>query len=367
MDLPTELWGKILEKTRSIKTCDKLYDSFSNETRAELKEAYKSHKDRITLKMVFAFNNKLSFYDGDYLKKDIPFENIIGVKFVKNWNTLIGKRDCIVVGTRNGAVMFWDATTLDYIFCIYIETSLGDFEFHPTKSIMLTVRMELYGRKMKVWKFDENGETTNDASFAVESLGEGKKYYYFHPTDPEIYVFASNYSYNPYHRKLMKVFFCNYDRTSVSFSDRIHSFMYLNNYYTPLKINADGSFECIKYDNGMNYFCNFVIAGDEIKEVETQCVCENIGSVPNLVVWDFIRVGADIYFYTNRIGDAFIYKQTGDKYKIIYETNKIISNIYYKNGFIVFVEKAELKYIDLETLSVEAFNVGGVPVDFCVM
>lgn len=367
MELPTELWGEILQKTRSIKMCDKLYDAFPNETQVELKSAYESHKDRITLKMAFAFNDKLSFYNSDQLMKNIPFHNIIAVKFVKNWNTPIGKRDCVVVGTRNGAVMFWDATTLNYIFLLNVRTILGDIEFHPTKSIMMSICMKLYGRKIKVWKFDENGEAINIANFAVELLGEGKKYCYFHPTEPEIYVFASNYSYNPYHRKLMKVFFCNYDRTSVSFSDRIHSLMYLNNYYTPLKINVDGSFECIKYDNGRNYFCNFVIAGDEIKEIETQCVCENIGSVPNLVVWDFIRVGADIYFYTNRIGDAFIYKQTGDKYKIIYETNKIISNIYYKNGFIVFVEKSELKYIDLETLSVEAFNIGEAPAEFCVI
>lgn len=367
MELPTELWGEILQKTRSIKMCDKLYDAFPNETRVELKSAYESHKDQITLKIAFAFNEKLSFYNSDQLMKEIPFQNIIAVKFVKNWNTPIGKRDCVVVGTRNGAVMFWDAMTLNYIFLLNVRTILGDIEFHPNKSIMMSICMKVYGRKIKVWKFDENGEAINIANFAVELLGEGKKYCYFHPTEPEIYVFASNYSYNPYHRKLMKVFFCNYDITSVSFSDRIHSFMYLNNYYTPLKINADASFECIKYDNGRNYFCNFVIAGDEIKEVETQCVCENIGSVPNLVVWDFIRVGADIYFYTNRIGDAFIYKQTGDKYNIIYETNKIISHFFYKNGFIVFVEKEELKFIDLETLSVEAFNVGGAPVDFCVM
>jgi hypothetical protein len=366
MDLPIELWGEILQKTRSITMCDKLYDAFPNETRLELKETYESHKERITLKIAFAFNDKLSFYNSDHLIKEIPFQNIIAVKFVKNWNTPIGKRDCVVVGTTHGVIIFWDATTLDYIFDINIGTRLGDIEFHPMKSIMLSVCVELYARKIKVWKFDENGETT-DVSFAIELLGESKKYYYFHPTEPEIYVFASNYLYNPYHRKLMKVFFCNYDSSSVSFSDRIHSFMYLNNYYTPLKINADASFECIKYDNGINYFCHFVIADSEIKEIKTQCVCENIGSVPNLVIWDFIRVGADIYFYTNRIGDAFIYNQTGDKYNVIYETNKIISNIYYKNGFIIFVEKAELKYIDLETLSAEAFNVGGAPAEFCIM
>ena len=367
MDLPTDLWGEILQKTRSITTCDKLYDAFPNKTRAELKEIYESHKEHITLKMVFSFNDKLSFYNGDHLMKDIPFDNIMAVKFVKKWNTPFGKLDCVVVGTRNGLVMFFDAMTLDYIFMINVLTNLGEIEFHPTESIMLSVCMKMFGRKIKVWKFDENGHSTNDGSFAVESLGEGKKYFYFHPTAPEIYVFASNYSYNPYHRKLTKVFFCNYDASSVSFSYRIHSFMYFNEYYMPLKINADASFECIKCENGKNYFCHFVISDYDIKEIETQCVCENIGSVPNLVIWDFIRVGADVYFYTNRIGDAVIYKQTGDKYKIIYETNKNISQFFYKNGLIVFVENVELKYIDLETLSVDAFDIGAGPVDFCVM
>ena len=364
MDLPTDLWRKILEKTRSIKTCDKLYNFFPNETRAELKEAYESHKDSITLKMVFAFNNKLAFYDSDYLKKEVPFENIMAVKFVKNWNTPIGIKDCVVVGTTNGVVMFWDATTMDHIFGVDIGTSLGDIEFHPTKSIMLTVRVELYGRKIKVWKFDENGNTT-DVSFAVESLGEGKKYYYFHPLEPEIYVFASHYSYNPYHRKLSKVFFCNYDIVSVSFSDRIHSFMYLNNYYTPLKINGDGSFECVKYEGGTNYFCKFVISDFEIEEIEQQAICKNSGA--NSVVWDFLRIGVDIYFYSNRVGDASIYKQTGNQYKIIYQTTNTISRMFHKNGFIMFVEKGELKFIDLETLSVDVVSLGEVPVDFCVM
>ena len=158
MELPTELWGEILQKTRSIKMCDKLYDAFPNETQVELKSAYESHKERITLKIAFAFNEKLSFYNSDQLRKEIPFHNIIAVKFVKNWNTPIGKRDCVVVGTRNGAVMFWDATTLNYIFLLNVRTILGDIEFHPTKSIMMSICMKLYGRKIKVWKFDENGE-----------------------------------------------------------------------------------------------------------------------------------------------------------------------------------------------------------------
>jgi hypothetical protein len=46
--------------------------------------------------------------------------------------------------------------------------------------------MKLYGSQIKVWKSDENGQATNDVRFSAECLGEGKKYCYFHPTEPEI-------------------------------------------------------------------------------------------------------------------------------------------------------------------------------------
>lgn len=366
MELSTDLWLSILQKTRTIRNCEKLYSSLSPQIRDELKEAYDSYKKSINMKIVLAFQNRLSFYNSYHLETEFRLDNIMAVRSVQNWNTPVGKRNCVVSATNNGVIMFWDAITMDYIFEVDIGTSLGNIEFHPKKSIMLTVRVELYGRKIKVCKFDENGKTT-DVSFAVESLGEGKKYYYFHPLEPEIYVFASNYSYNPYHRKLSKVFFCNYDTNSVSFSDQIHSFMYLNNYYTPLKMNEDGSFECVKYEGRTNYFCKFVISDFEINEIEQQAICKNTGIFSSLVVWKFLRIGEDIYFYSNRVGDACIYKQTGDQYKIIYQTTNTISQMFRKNGFLVFVEKGELKFVDLETLSVDVVSLGEVPVDFCVL
>ena len=152
---------------------------------------------------------------------------------------------------------------------------------------------------------------------------------------------------------------------SVSFSDRIHSFMYLNNYYTPLKINEDGSFECVKYEGGTNYFCKFLISDVEIEEIELQVICKNRGANP--IVWDFLMIGEDIYFYSNRVGDSMIYKQTDYEYKIIYQTTNNISRMFHKNGVIVFVEKEELKFVDLETLSVDVVSLGEVPVDFCVL
>jgi hypothetical protein len=41
--------------------------------------------------------------------------------------------------------------------------------------------------------------------------------------------------------------------------------------------------------------------------------------------------------------------------------------MFHKNGFLVFVEKGELKFVDLETLSVDVVSLGEAPVDFCVM
>ena len=51
MNLPTDLWETILEKTRSVETCDKLYDAFLNETRVKLKETYK--KSKINYKCIY--------------------------------------------------------------------------------------------------------------------------------------------------------------------------------------------------------------------------------------------------------------------------------------------------------------------------
>lgn len=358
MELPTELWSTILQKTRLIQNCDKLYAALPKQIREELKETYNSHKESIDMKIYFAFQNWLSFYNNDHLEKEVLSQNIMAVRIVQNWDTLSGKKNCIVSAMKNGVVMFWDATTMNYIKSIDVGSNISDIEFHPTKSIMLTVGVELFGRKLKIWRFDKN---ENIVQIAIESLGDDKKNFYFHPTAPEIYIFASHYS------KLSKVYCCNYDTNSVLFSDRVQSFLYLSNYYMPLTINRDGSFECIKYDGGANHFYKFIISDFDIEEIELQTVCKNTGIISSLVIWDFLRIGSDIYFYSNRAGDACIYKQTFDKYTIIYQTMNTISKMFHKNGFLMFVEKGELKFVDLETLFVDVVYLGEAPVDFCVM
>ena len=353
MELPTELWSSILQKTRTIQSCNKLYMALPQQTRAELKNTYESHKERLNIKIFCGFQNRLSVLNNEISEFEFELDNIFAVRYIQNWDTPIGKKDCIIAATKTGLVLFWDALTKEYIQGLEIGSNICEIEFHPTKSLMLTVGQKWIGREIKIWKYDKYWSI---ARISIEILGDDKKLYYFHPTDPNVYIFSSYYS------KISKMYICNYDIQFPSIMGRIESYIYFNDYYTPLKINEDGSFECIKYDGVTNYFCKFRISNFEIEEIQLQPVCEE-----NLIILDFLRIGLDIYFHTNRSDYQTIYKKTGDKYKIIYRTTNKISRIFYKNGFLVFLENEECKSIELESLEIDEISIGEAPVDFCIV
>ena len=358
MELPTELWSSILLKTRSIQSCDKLYTALSQQARVELKDVYDSHKERLNVKIFCGFQNKLtvcSTCNIDYPELEFQLEDIFTVRYIKNWDTHIGKKDCIVSATKKGLVMFWDAHTIEYIQGLEIGSNICDIEFHPKKSILLTVGQKWIGRELKIWKFDKYWSIIR---FSIELIGDNKNFYYFHPTEPDVYIFSS------YCSKISKMYFCNYNIRFPSIANRIESILYLDNYYTPLKINEDGSFECIKYDGTANYFCNFIISDFEIEEIKLQTVRFPQSS---LVILDFLRIGEDIYFHTNHSDDTTIYKQTGDEYKIIYKTTNKISKLFNKKNFLLFFENEECKCVDLDSFEIDRISIGEIPVDFCVM
>lgn len=355
MELPTELWSSILQKTRTIQSCNKLYMALPKETRAELKETYESHKERMNIKIFCGFQNKLSVWTTSNIDNpefEFQLDNIFAVRYIQDWNTHIGKKDCIVAATKTGLVMFWDALTMEYIQGLEIGSNICEIEFHPTKSLMLTVGQYWIGRELKIWKFDKYWSIIR---IDIESLGDYKKLYYFHPTDPDVYIFSS------YNSKISKMYYCNYDIQFPSLMGRIDSFIYFNDYYKPIKINDDGSFECIKQDGSMNYFCKFKISDFEIEEIQLQPICEEISSIS-----DFLRIGKDIYFHTNSMDYSSIYKQTGNDCKIIYRTTNIISKILNKENLVIFFENEECKCIDLESLEIDEFSIGEALVDFCI-
>ena len=353
MELPTELWSTILQKTRLIQSCNKLYMALPAQTRAELKDTYESHKKRLNVKIFCGFQNRLTLLNNEISEFEFQLDDIFAVRYIQNWDTPIGKKDCIIAATKTGLVMFWDALTMEYIQGLEIGSNICEIEFHPTKSLMLTVGQYWIGRELKIWKFDKYWSIIR---IDIEVLGDDKKLYYFHPIEPNVYIFSSYYS------KISRMYFCNYDIQFPSIMGRIESYIYLDNYYAPLKINEDGTFECIKYEGVTNYFCKFRISNFEIDEIQLQPVCEE-----NLIILDFLRIEADIYFHTNRSDYQTIYKKTGDKYKIIYRTTDKISRMFFKNGFLVFFENEECKCVDLESFEIDGISMGEAPVDFCMM
>ena len=357
MELPTELWSSILLKTRTIQSCNKLYTALPKETRAELKDTYESHKEKLNVKIFCGFQNRLticSACNNGNLEFEFQLEDIFTVQYIQDWDTPIGKKDCIVAATKNGLVMFWDAATMEYIQGLEIGSNICEIEFHPTKSLMLTVGQYWIGRELKIWKFDKYWSI---ARISIEVLGDDKKFYYFHPTEQKVYIFSSTHS-----RKISKMYICNYDIQFPSIMNRPQSFLYLNDYYEPLKINEDGTFECIKKVDDVNYFCKFRVSNFEIEDIQLQPVCE-----VSLTILDFLRIGEDIYFHTNSSDCQTICKQTGNDYKIIYKTTNKISKIFNKKDLLIFFENNECKCIDLDSHDIDGISIREAPVDFCVI
>jgi hypothetical protein len=356
MELPTELWSSILQKTRSIQSCRKLYTALPKQTRVELKDTYESHKEKLNVKIFFGFQNRLSTCftcNIDNPEFEFQLDNIFAVQYIQDWDTPIGKKDCIIAATKTGLVMFWDALTMEYIQGLEIGTNICEIQFHPTKSLMLTVGQYWIGRELKIWKFDKYWSIIR---IDIESLGDYKKLYYFHPTQSDVYIFSS------YNSKISKMYVCNYDIQFPSIMNRPQIFLYLNdNYYEPLKINEDWTFECIKKVGDVNYFCKFRVSNFEIEEIQLQPVCEAISSIS-----DFLRIKEDIYFHTNSSECQTIYKQTGNNCKNIYQTTNKISKILNKKNLLIFFENEECKCVDLESLEIDEFTICESPVDFCI-
>jgi len=82
MELPIEIWQKILENTTDKNTCQNLYNSFAQNTRNELKNIFsekimqfEQYVGILTTKSVFIYNDeKISELDGDYINIKFRFK-----------------------------------------------------------------------------------------------------------------------------------------------------------------------------------------------------------------------------------------------------------------------------------------------------
>jgi hypothetical protein len=361
MELSTDLWSTILQKIKIVKHCQRLYDALPKNIKQELKEIYEEHKKKISINILCAIEYKMIlFIDGKIdtcFYQDYDFDtDIKSVKYIKNWYIINEERDkidCFISVSKKNTIMFWNAITHTYVSKIEIDSDIKEIEFHPTKPIMMVACDDL-----QVYIFDNDGYTKK---CSMENIGNKKGFYFFHQTLPQIYIFSLSPSNNS---KLYSFIICDYETDMIIFTDIIQTYFNHNFYKTPLKMNTNGSFECVKFTGSANYFCQFVITETDLVETNLQKIEEKSEFPAKLVVRDFIRIGKYVYFHTNdsTFDEEILqhytqkfYRQSGNKSKIIYNTTNKLSNIIYKSNYLVFVDDAEFKILDLETNKIDSF------------
>jgi len=373
MELPVDLWSIILQKTKIAKQCKKLYLALPKNIKKELEEIYEEHKVKISINILCGIKNNMTlFQNGDLhtvfyqdFDTDIKF-----VRYVKNWyiiNEEGDKIDCFISVSKKNTIMFWNAITQTYLSKIEIDSDIKEIEFHPTKPIMMVACDDL-----QVYIFDNNEGYTKKCS--MTNIGNKKKFYFFHHTLPQIYIFSLSPSTTGCNGKLYLFIICDYERDFATFTDIIQTYFNCNFYKTPLKMNSDGSFECVKFTGSANYFCEFIITETDLVETNLQKIEENSESVANVIIKDFIRIGKYVYFHTNNstFDEEILqhytqkfYRQCGNKSKIIYNTTNKLSKIIYKNNYLIFVDDAEFKILDLETNKIDRYFRWNSKIDDC--
>jgi hypothetical protein len=384
MELSTDLWSIILQKIKIVKHCKKLYDALPKVIKQELEETYEKHKKNISINILCAIEYKMIlFINGDintYFYQDYDFDTDIKfVRYVKNWyiiNEEGDKIDCFISVSKKNIIMFWNAITHTRLRKIEIDSDIREIEFHPTKPIMMIACDDL-----QVYIFHNDGYTKK---CSMTNISNKKKFYFFHHTLPQIYIFSLSSASTSCNGKLYSFIICDYETDIISFTDIIQTYFHHNFYKTPLKMNSDGSFECIKFTGAANYFCQFIITETDLVETNLQKIEENSEFPANLVVRDFIRIGKYVYFHTNdsTFDEEILqhytqkfYRQSGNKSKIIYNTTNKLSKIIYKNNYLIFVDDTEFKMLDLETNKINSFfrwkskidGYNSVLNDFCIL
>ena len=359
MELPVDIWIKILENTCSIKECKKLYHSLSINIKKEMVQIYKHHKQKLTINLVLSIRDELihyknhkykhSYYDNKRLS-----DKIIFVKYVKNLITKIGVKNCIVSANRKGLIQFWNAESYDYIDEVNLLSDIQSLEFHPNQSLMATLTNDL-----KIWNCTDSGISC----IRIQNIGFDKKIIHFHPILPELYIYTISKQTHTHPdieqfelnwgSKIYRLYVYDYQIDRLIYTD------IPDNLCTPIKMNIDGTFECITYWK-KTYIVTLHIDDNEIKQLKKEEIIRNDNLIQYLVIRDFIRIDDNIYYVSNPsniVNEVSIYKQQKNNCITIYRATAIkISKIFYKNNLLIFIENNECKMINLDNFQLENIN-----------
>ena len=128
MELPYEIWEKIIVELKNVKQCIKLFNSFPRTIQKYIRNTFDTHMESIQTKILYSFENCL-FLQIENNKEIIKIDDDIynEIQFVRVMNN-----GYIVSVDKKGKIIFWDSKKYEYIDCIEIDNEIQNIEFHPT-------------------------------------------------------------------------------------------------------------------------------------------------------------------------------------------------------------------------------------------
>jgi hypothetical protein len=371
MDLPCEVWEKIIVQVKNVNECIKLFNSFPKIIQEYIRETFETHMESIKTKILYSIENSL-FLAIENKQVIVFMDNNLynDIQYVKYMNG-----GCFVSVDKKGKIIFWDEKTRKYIDCIEIESELQNIEFHPTESRMIvSLIRENLGLEFQSIYLKKDGINFNqtllpyELDFLIEIV--------YHPTLPYILLIRyKNYQiYSIYLWKYNEVNSTNYLEYSaferlefpfiMNFSmGYIDNFIYM--YNLPFRILENGDFECLGKGISYYYILHMGMKNNKFYQKEN----EKLLYSGQQQVFDYIRINQKIIYLVNGYK---IIEQDGANTRIIYENDKQpISQLIYKNNYIIFLENHIFKKIDINNFGInnieEIFDCQKVPNDFCVL
>ena len=358
MDLPTDIWEKIMLSLNNGASCERLYNALPKKLQNEIMYPYMDHRKMINTRILCAVKNTTALFieNGIYVKfyQDYLVENdVIFVRHATNMITRDGIRDCIITATRNGTIMFWDAYSNRYIDRIDVNNKIKHLELHPNKSRMVISTINRGGLEIQSLIFWEGGITFNETIISYDKDYDIKLVY--HLTLPHLYIVRSTKNIiSVYLWKYEEIYdeddaddrfiYSEFERIELpTILDSVESYIYT--YHIPFKITDKGEFECLR--KGLY---NYSIVRMEIRNSRFFVKEVEILLYPCREVNDYLRVGNKIYYIENGCN---IIEQYGMTTTVLYVSQETVSKIEIRNGHLIFVEGNLFKRIDLDTYRTE--------------
>jgi hypothetical protein len=376
MELPYEIWEKIIVQIKDCKQCIKLFRSLPRLTQKNIRNAYNIHLKSIQNRVLYSEENcmilavenqRFAILMDDNTDNEIQF-----VRYAPN----LGENGYFVSVDKKGKIIFWDSKTHKYMDCIEIDSEIQNIEFHPSESKMaVSVIRENLGLEIQSLIFTNNGIIFNETIIGYEP--EFFIEIVYHPTLS--YMLLIRYkNYQIYSIYLWKYEesesrndfqYSAFQRVELPFImnsgiEYFENFIYM--YYLPFRILENGDFECLGKGVSYYYIIKLGFANNKFYMKENELLSYSGGGRS---VLDYIRIQHKIIYLV----DGYkIIEQDGANVRIIYQNRGApISQLTLRKNFIIFLEDCVFKKIDIGTLELvkaeEIVDCCKVPSDFCVL